>query len=97
MKSGLKKEQIAGVGLSRQMHGTVALDAQGAVVRPLRRRGDQEKIKRAKQKENNQNAKHRQSSPASNTSSLSLGISGRLSPWRVRLIVTNEQATMNAA
>ena len=32
-KSGLKKEQIAGVGLSGQMHGTVALDAQGAVVR----------------------------------------------------------------
>ena len=70
--------------------------AQRAVVRTLRR-GDEEKIKRAEQKESNQKPQHRQSSPASNTSSLSLGISVRLSPWRVRLIVTNEQATMNAA
>ena len=34
LESGLKAEQIAGVGLTGQMHGLVLLDAQGEVLRP---------------------------------------------------------------
>ena len=33
-QSGAKKEEIAGIGLTGQMHGLVLLDRQGAVIRP---------------------------------------------------------------